>query len=351
MTSTGATVSGGTRSIAWPRFLASRAYRSARSSPWGRAVKGGPCSTNCPTSPSRLTPIPLDRRYFATLAIPLLRGREFSEGDGKTTRPVAIINERMARMFWPNQDPLTKGIPVGPPGSPVAEIVGIVKDVRYRNLRDDGEPMIYFAALQSRSSDPLTLHVRATADPTALAASIRRQLQALDARLPVFGTRTLEEQMNASFAPTRQAAVLTGGFGILALLLSAIGVYRSQRSRSAVRHTTSASGWRLVPSLVDIAGVMSRRALALVVAGLSLGLVSAFGFQPDRRSAALRRHAERQRNFRRHVGAAGRRHADCHLCPRKSRDTARRGRRDSIRIASRSTSSGGIGCRESSRPV
>ena len=126
-------------------------------------------------------------RYFATMAIPLLRGREFSERDGKTAPPVAIVNERMARMFWPNQDPLSKGIPVGPPGSPVAEIVGIVKDVKHRNLRHDGEPMIYFAALQSRSSDPLMLHVRTAADPSALAATIRRQLQTLDARLPVFG--------------------------------------------------------------------------------------------------------------------------------------------------------------------
>lgn len=217
-------------------------------------------------------------RYFHTLGIPLLRGREFGEEDRKTSRPVVIVNERMAQMFWPNQDPLGKEMPVGPPGSPLAEIVGIVKDAKYRDLREDAGPILYFPAFQRRSTDALTLHVRATSDPSALAGTIRREMQALDAQLPVFGVRTLEDQLDGFFAPTRQAAVLTGGFGILALLLSGIGVYGV--TALAVSRQTHDIGIRMALGAEphQIAFAMGRRGISLVVVGLTLGLVGSVAF-------------------------------------------------------------------------
>jgi predicted permease len=217
-------------------------------------------------------------RYFYTLGIPLLRGREFGEEDGKTSRPVVIVNERMAQMYWPNQDPLGKEMPVGPPGAPLAEIVGIVKDAKYRDLREDAGPMLYLPAFQRRSTDALTLHVRATSDPRALAGTIRREMQALDAQLPVFGVRTLEDQLDGFFAPTRQAAVLTGGFGILALLLSGIGVYGV--TALAVSRQTQDIGIRMALGAEphQIAFAMGRRGISLVVVGLTLGLVVSAAF-------------------------------------------------------------------------
>jgi predicted permease len=217
-------------------------------------------------------------RYFRTLDIPLLRGREFDERDRKTSRPVLIVNERLARMFWPGQDPIGKGVRLPDSGNPVAEVVGLVRDVKYRDLRGEFGPMFYRPLLQSRSTDAMTLHVRAASDPGALAGAIRREMQSLDPKVPLFQMTTVEDQLNASFAQTRQAAVLTGAFGIIALVLSGIGVYGV--AALAVSRRTRDIGIRkaLGAQPRHICNVIGRRGLLLVIAGLSLGLLASFAF-------------------------------------------------------------------------
>jgi predicted permease len=217
-------------------------------------------------------------RYFRTLDIPLLRGREFDERDGKASRPVVIVNERLARLFWLDQDPIGKGVRLPDSGNPVAEVVGLVRDVKYRDLRGDTGPMFYRPVLQTRSTDAMTLHVRAAGDPGAPIGAIRREMQSLDPNVPLFGVTTLEAQLNGSFAQTRQAAVLTGVFGILALLLSGIGVYGV--TALAVTRRTRDIGIRMALGAQrrDIVRVIGRRGLTLVVAGIGLGLLGSFGF-------------------------------------------------------------------------
>jgi predicted permease len=217
-------------------------------------------------------------RYFRTLDIPLLRGREFDERDGKASRPVVIVNERLARLFWPEQDPIGKGARLPDSGNPIAEVVGLVRDVKYRDLRGDTGPMFYRPVLQTRSTDAMKLHVRAAGDPGALFGAIRREMQSLDPNVPLFGITTLEDQLNASFAQTRQAAVLTGVFGILALLLSGIGVYGV--TALAVTRRTRDIGIRMALGAQprDIVRVIGQRGLTLVTAGLGLGLLGSFGF-------------------------------------------------------------------------
>lgn len=217
-------------------------------------------------------------RYFRTLDVPLLRGREFSDDDGRASRPVVIVNERLARFFWPEQDAIGRGIRLPGAADGAAEVVGVVRDVKYRTLRGDTDPMFYRPVLQTRSTDPMTLHVRAAGDPGALAAAVRLAIRDVDGNVPLFQVTTLEEQLDASFAQTRQSAMLTGAFGLLALLLSGIGVYGV--TALAVSRRTRDIGIRMALGARprDIVRTIGRRGMTLVAAGLGLGLLGSLGF-------------------------------------------------------------------------
>jgi predicted permease len=210
--------------------------------------------------------------YFRTLGISILAGREFGDDDRRDSRLVVIVNERLARTFWPQQDPVGKGIRLPDGGKPVAEVVGVVRDVKYRDLRGDAGPMVYRPVLQTRSTDAMTLHVRTSADPAALVPAIRLAMQLVDRKVPLFRVTTLEEQLDASFAQTRHAALLTGTFAVLALLLSGVGVYGvtalavSRRTRDiGIRMALGARG-------VHIVRAIGLRGVAVIATGLILGL-------------------------------------------------------------------------------
>ena len=215
--------------------------------------------------------------YFRTLDVPLLRGREFGDEDVRTSRPVVIVNERLAALFWPEQDPIGKGIRLPDAGKPVAEVIGVVRDVKYRDLRGEAGPMFYRPVLQTRSTDAMTLHVRSSSDLGALVSAIRLAIQGIDRNVPLFQVTTLEEQLDASFAQTRQAAVMTGIFGMLALLLSGIGVYGV--TALAVSRRTRDIGIRraLGARPRDIVRTIGGRVIALVAAGLGIGLLGSLG--------------------------------------------------------------------------
>jgi predicted permease len=225
-------------------------------------------------------------RYFTTLGIPVLRGREFDQRDRKGTRDTVIVNERLAAMLWPGADPIGKELRAkGLPGGGSAEVIGLVRDVKYRDLRGEFGPIFYRALLQSTTSDGMTLHVRSAGDPSAMTASIRRMLQSLDDNVPVSGVTTLTEQLSASFAQTRQAAVLAGVFGLLALALSGVGVYGV--TALTVSRRTREIGIRMAlgaqPS--HIVRVVGWRGVMLTAVGLLLGIVGSLAF--TRIAAAL----------------------------------------------------------------
>jgi predicted permease len=216
-------------------------------------------------------------RYFRTLGIPVLSGRDFTDDDGRASRTVVIVNERLARAFWPQQDPIGKGVRLPEGGDATAEVVGVVRDVKYQDLRGDAGPMFYRPVLQTRSTDALVLHVRAAGDPGAFVNRIREAIQSLDRNVPLFGFTTLEEQFDGSFAQTRQAALLTASFGVLALLLSGIGVYGV--TALAVSRRTRDIGIRMALGAQrrDIIRAIGTRVVALITAGVCLGLLGSFG--------------------------------------------------------------------------
>jgi predicted permease len=214
-------------------------------------------------------------RYFRTLEIPLIGGREFDDQDGRETRPVVVVNQRFARVFWPDQDAVGKTLRLPDVTDSMAEVVGVVRDMKYRDLRGDVEPMIYRTVFQTRSSDAMTLHVRTSGDAAALVDSIRAEMQRVDANVPLFQTTTLEDYLNGSFAQTRQAAALTGVFGVIALVLSGIGVYGV--TALAVSRRTRDIGIRMALGArsYDIVRAIGVRGAAMVLAGLGLGLLGA----------------------------------------------------------------------------
>ena len=221
---------------------------------------------------------PVSPGYFRTLGIQLVSGRDFSDQDGGTSRPVVIVNDRLADMFWPNQNPVGMTMMTGRPDSPAPEIVGVVRSAKYRDLAESAGPMLYVPVLQSPSRDVLTLHVRARGEATALAADVRREIQRLDPNVPLFGIRTLEDQLNSYLAQRRQAAFLSSGFAILALLLSAIGVYGvtalevgRQTHEIGVRIALGARPNQIVQSV-------SRRGVIQTLIGLGLGLAISLAF-------------------------------------------------------------------------
>jgi predicted permease len=217
-------------------------------------------------------------RYFQTLGIPVLSGRDFTDDDGRAWRAVVIVNERLARAFWPDQEPIGKGVRVPEAGDPTAEVVGVVRDVKYQDLRGEAGPMFYRPVLQSRSTDSMVLHVRAAADPGTVVNSIRQAIQNVDRNVPLFQITTLEEQFDAAFAETRQAALIAGTFGVLALLLSGVGVYAV--TALAVSRRTREIGilMALGAQRRHIIRAIGMHVITLITAGVCLGLLGSFGF-------------------------------------------------------------------------
>src|SRR5262245_37528145 len=161
--------------------------------------------------------------YFQTMEIPLVAGRVFTEQDREDTPRVVVINETFARRFWPGQDAIGKRFRYNRADGPPVEVAGVVKDGKYLSLGEDPKPFFYLPALQSYD-ETTTLVARTTNDPSATLATIRGEVLKLDSTMPFAEVKTLTEHMSLSLFPLRIGASIVGSFGLLALLLAAIGI-------------------------------------------------------------------------------------------------------------------------------
>jgi putative ABC transport system permease protein len=227
-------------------------------------------------------------RHFEALGIPLKRGRLFSEQDRIGSEPVAIINDAMARQFWGDGDPLEGRIAWGTTAEHTdwMRIVGVVGDVKQGPLDTDVVPQVYTAWLQAADAQvadtgagvfrSMRLVLRSQTDPAALLRTVREEIKAIDPALPVTNAMTMEEIIETSTGAQRFNTLLVALFGVLALLLAAIGI--GGLLATSVSRRTREIGVRLALGAQRDAMVrmVMRDALRVVLLGLVVGLPAAW---------------------------------------------------------------------------
>jgi predicted permease len=211
--------------------------------------------------------------YFRTLAIPLVRGRFMRETDDSLAPRVAVINETMARTVWPGEDPIGKRFRSGGREG-FRTVVGIVRDVRER-MDEQPEPHTYFPISEFAPSDVTIVARGALAGPDLLAA-LRRAVHEADPTQAVYNVRTLADAMSRTLAPRRSNTLLITVFGLLALLLSLVGVYGVVSYTVTLRQRELGIRAALGASRRDLARMVLAEGIAVAALGIGIGLVGAF---------------------------------------------------------------------------
>jgi putative ABC transport system permease protein len=215
--------------------------------------------------------------YLRAIGTPLARGRDFSPQDSANAPAVAMVNETMARRFWPNEDPIGKRLRIGNPefNPQPREIIGVVRDTVIGSIGEEPKDVTY-RPLAQQHSQWLTLVVHTTGNPKALLTAVRREVQALDENLPAQEIKTLDEIVAFSFWPMRMGAGLVGIFGLLGLLLASVGLYGVMSYAVAARTREIGVRMALGAERRDVLRLIVGQGLVLALVGAGAGLVLAF---------------------------------------------------------------------------
>jgi len=215
-------------------------------------------------------------RYFEVLNIPILRGRAFTGRDTADAPAVAIVNDAMAKKYWPNRDALGATITIQSTPPSTAQVVGVARTSKTGDIGERPQPFLYLPIEQSRATG-MTIFVLTDRDPAALAGTVRGEVRAVDPTLPIYDVRTLAAhfEQQALWGVRLIAEVITA-VGVIGLALSVLGLYAvvaysvSQRTREiGIRMAVGASEGRVL-------GMVLRQGLTLSVAGIAAGLAVTF---------------------------------------------------------------------------
>jgi predicted permease len=220
--------------------------------------------------------------YLETLGVPLLRGRQFDSRDGPGAAPTIVINESLARRFWPNQDPLGRRIKIGAPqvDNPWLTVVGVVGDVHQMGLDVAAEPEFFLSADQPVMSSPFFwpsyLLVRTHTEPLDLTAAVRAAVSEIDSSQPIASMRSMDDVLVADVASRNTQLTLVAAFAALAVLLAAVGLYGVLSYTVARRTAEIGLRMALGAQASAVVGGVIRGALRLGALGIVLGLAASF---------------------------------------------------------------------------
>lgn len=212
--------------------------------------------------------------YFETVGIPLLTGRTFEWRDRQGAPLVAVVNETLARHFFGGDSPLGRTFQLDEGTPAKIEIVGLVKDLKYNDLREETPRLVYFPVLQKM--DYLSsVEVRSGGDPTMVVPQVRQAIRDVAQDLPVLDVTTASEQVDRSLRQEKLLSRLTGFFGLLALLLASIGIYGVMAQGVAQRTNEIGIRMALGARRTDVMGMILRDVAIMVSTGTAFGLVAA----------------------------------------------------------------------------
>jgi len=211
--------------------------------------------------------------YFEAMGIPMKEGRGFTDRDDSTSVRVMVVNEQMATKYWAGASPIGRTVKYG---GKEHTVVGVVPTGKYQRLGEPPTPFYYLAQAQ-HWNEAMSVVIRTTGDPLAVAPALRSAAAAFDETLPVSDIRTMTRHLGIALMPARLAGAALGVFGLLGLVLASIGMYGvmaytvSQRRREiGIRMAIGAAGR-------DVVGMIMRQGLTLVLIGAAIGIAGALG--------------------------------------------------------------------------
>lgn len=213
--------------------------------------------------------------YFRTMGI-ALRGRDFTDQEEKMEHRVAIVNETFAKKFFPGQDPVGKRFNFSGADKPFWEIIGVCGDGKYNSLGEEPKAALFRPQLRDYST-AVSMVARTKGDPKTVLAAMQREMRNLDSTLPLYGMKTLKDHMKIPLFPAKIAAGALGSFGVLALVLAAVGIYGVMSYVVAGRTREIGLRMALGAQTGNVSRLILRQGMTLALIGSVIGLAIAFG--------------------------------------------------------------------------
>ena len=211
--------------------------------------------------------------FFRTMGIPLLQGRSFNAQDTSASPTVAVVNQALARRFFPRQNPIGQIFEAesDDANGPI-QIIGIAADTRYADLRTETPPLFYLPYQHQPNASHMIVEVHTAAEPASVLSQVRASMESLDHELPLIDVRTMTDQVAASLSAERIFASLTAGFGLLALVLAGIGIYGIMSYTVSRRNQEIGLRMALGEQPASVVWRVMREALAMLALGVVAGI-------------------------------------------------------------------------------